>query len=395
MLLITTAASQVSACTGFIYSDEETVLVGNNEDIGDYNFNLRFFPAKSDKHGMVCFEIAELQEDGTYLMTAYAGMNDQGAWFSAYGTPYLKPLNSLDKPHFTYSEGYYKDNIGEYCLAECSTVNEAIDIIDDYNLEDWATFQVFMVDSTGNSVIIEGDDIIYKEGAIQVVSNFLQSHPELGELARGFERYNIAMSMLENMSEPSIEYFQDICNATHLDGTVYSMICDIENQVIYLYFLHNYEKLFVIDLNEELAKGEHSYYIGSLFEPDENQPPEKPAAPTGIEEPGETGVDYQVKCRKINDPNEDEISYCFDWGDGTYSHWITSHYGMSTVVSASHNWTEEGTYEVKVKARDQYGAESDWSDPLQVTMPKNKITNFYEIILWRLIERYPILEYLL
>jgi hypothetical protein len=394
MLLIGAIASQVTACTGFIYADEGIILVGNNEDIGDYNFNLRFFPAENERQGMVIFELADLQSDGTYEMTAYAGMNDQGAWFSAYGTPYLKPVNSLDKPLFTYSEGYYQDNIGEYCLAECSTVEEAIDIIDDYNLEDWATFQVFMVDAMGDSAIIEGDEIIYKDGAIQVVSNFLLSHPELGDLARGFERYDIAMSMLEDMDDPSVGYFRDICNATHLDGTVYSMVCDIQHQMIYLYFYHNYDRLVVIDLHEELEKGEHAYYLGSLFEPEGNQAPEKPAAPTGIEESGETGVDYQVKCRKIDDPDGDEISYCFDWGDGSFSHWITSHYGMSTMVSSTHNWTESGTYQVKVQARDKYGAASAWSDPLQVTMPKHKMSNVHQIILWRFVERYPRLNYL-
>ena len=42
------------------------------------------------------------------------------------------------------------------------------------------------------------------------------------------------------------------------------------------------------------------------------------------------------------------------------------------VVSASHIWNAKGTYSIKVKAKDINGAESDWSDPLAVIMPKNK-----------------------
>ena len=45
---------------------------------------------------------------------------------------------------------------------------------------------------------------------------------------------------------------------------------------MYLYYCYDYEKCVVIDLNEELSQGEHSYYLGSLFAPDGNQPPEKP-----------------------------------------------------------------------------------------------------------------------
>ena len=40
--------------------------------------------------------------------------------------------------------------------------------------------QGFFVDRTGNSVIIEGDEVIYKQGNYQVVTNYLQNHPELG-----------------------------------------------------------------------------------------------------------------------------------------------------------------------------------------------------------------------
>jgi hypothetical protein len=41
-----------------------------------------------------------------------------------------------------------------------------------------------------------------------------------------------------------------------------------------------------------------------------------------------------------------------------------------TEVSISHTWTERGTYEIKVKAMDEHGKESDWGT-LSVTMPLN------------------------
>jgi hypothetical protein len=84
----------------------------------------------------------------------------------------------------------------------------------------------------------------------------------------------------------------------------------------------------------------------------------------------------------------------WDWGDGTFSHWIqASPYGSH--LSVDHIWVEEGTYEVRVKARDVYGSESDWSDPLVVSMPKNKSINDFNPWLIRLIQRFPILEFLL
>jgi choloylglycine hydrolase len=395
MLMIGTVASQVSACTGFTYNDENNVFACHNDDSGDININMRFFPAKDNKYGMVIFEFGFFESDGTVVMIPFAGMNDQGCWFNSYGTPYLVPVNSGDKPFFSDPDCYYKDStsaLAEYFMAKCSIVSEVIDIIDDYNLEEWSFFQLLVADGTGNSAIIEGDDIIYKEGDFQVVSNFLQSHPELG----GYpcDRYDTAISMLENMVEPSVEYFRDICDATHVEslfgGTVYTMICDLSSQIMYLYYISDFEKQVVIDLNEELAKGEHYIYLGSLFEPDGNQPPVKPDPPTGNESgaPGEI-IEYSIQ--KTSDPDGDRISYLFDWGDGAESFWLYKSRGS---IKYSHNWTEEGTYEIRVKARDQYGVESEWSDPLVISMPKNRDIEIFNPWILRLIHRFPILKIL-
>ena len=40
----------------------------------------------------------------------------------------------------------------------------------------------------------------------------------------------------------------------------------------------------------------------------------------------------------------------------------------------------KGEYEIKVKAKDIFGAESEWSDPFEVTMPKLKYQMFIKII---------------
>ena len=40
-------------------------------------------------------------------------------------------------------------------------------------------------------------------------------------------------------------------------------------------------------------------------------------------------------------------------------------------------WNKEGTYNIKVKAQDEKGVWSNWSDPLSISIPKNKsITSF-------------------
>jgi hypothetical protein len=79
-----------------------------------------------------------------------------------------------------------------------------------------------------------------------------------------------------------------------------------------------------------------------------------------------------------SDPDGDNLSYFFDWGDRTNSSWLGP-YSSDEIVSASHYWKKYGSYKVKLKSKDQYGLESEWSNEIIVTMPKeiNKISNSY------------------
>lgn len=86
---------------------------------------------------------------------------------------------------------------------------------------------------------------------------------------------------------------------------------------------------------------------------------------------GKIGEEYSYTALTW-DPNGDNIYYWFDWDDGSNSGWIGPHNSGQT-GSASHTWSTQGTYQVKVKAKDASGKESEWSDLLEVTMPKNKL----------------------
>jgi len=73
---------------------------------------------------------------------------------------------------------------------------------------------------------------------------------------------------------------------------------------------------------------------------------------------GQPGVTYTF-CIEIVDPEEDDIYFFWDWGDGETSGWIGP-YASGEIKCLSHAWSEEGTYTIKIKLKDVYGAESDW-----------------------------------
>lgn len=90
-----------------------------------------------------------------------------------------------------------------------------------------------------------------------------------------------------------------------------------------------------------------------------NQPESPEGAPTGIEK-----IEYEISFSTI-DPDYDDVYYKIDWGDNTISEW-KGPYESGVVCQASHIYYSTGTYEIKVKAKDEYGLETNWSDPLIV-----------------------------
>jgi len=121
-----------------------------------------------------------------------------------------------------------------------------------------------------------------------------------------------------------------------------------------------------------------------------NKPPNKPAKPSGTTS-GKTGTSYPYTTSAI-DPDGDNVKYGWDWdGDGTADEW-TGFYSSGTTISTSHSWGSDGTYKVKVIAEDTNGAQSDWSDPLSVSMPRNR--GFNRLFL-NFLHQYPILYQLL
>ena len=100
------------------------------------------------------------------------GMNEHGLFYDIAVTPELKITESLGKKQIS------RRNILTKCLEECNTVREVLKVLDKYNLTFMEKWQLLFADSTGASVIIEGDRIIHKVGFFQVVTNFIHSQAD-------------------------------------------------------------------------------------------------------------------------------------------------------------------------------------------------------------------------
>jgi hypothetical protein len=117
--------------------------------------------------------------------------------------------------------------------------------------------------------------------------------------------------------------------------------------------------------------------------------PNKPVPPSGPAS-GKINTVYTYNT-STTDPDGDHVYYLFNWGDGTYSSWLGPYVSGDTIESRN-TWTTQGSYEIRVKAKDTLGFESEWSDPLPITMPYLKTRNPFSIFLFeQLMERFPFL----
>ena len=127
---------------------------------------------------------------------------------------------------------------------------------------------------------------------------------------------------------------------------------------------------------------ETGFYISNLTVSDGsvlilglNDPPYDPIidGPTG----GTAGEEYTYEV-VTTDPEGDDVIYCVDFGDDSGEVCIGP-FPSGISQSVSHIWEEEGTYIVKVKASDIYGAESNWTT-LEVVMPQNQQLYIYSLL---------------
>jgi len=99
--------------------------------------------------------------------------------------------------------------------------------------------------------------------------------------------------------------------------------------------------------------------------PFDNGQPTKPTI-TGSHK-GKPDKDYTFTASS-SDPDDQQIFYMWDWGDGNYSEWLNT-------PKATYTWVAEDNFQIRVLVKDFYGYESEWSDPFAFSTPKDKATN--------------------
>ena len=113
-----------------------------------------------------------------------------------------------------------------------------------------------------------------------------------------------------------------------------------------------------------------------------NHRPEKPSIDG--ETRGSPGIEYQYTFTAY-DPDEDNLFYIIDWGDGS-EYMEIGPLPSGSDFTASHEWNKKENYSLRARSKDEFGLKSDW-ETLEVSIPKWKI--MIHSFLQRIFERFP------
>jgi len=121
---------------------------------------------------------------------------------------------------------------------------------------------------------------------------------------------------------------------------------------------------------------------GKIFSfKDPNYSPDTPTTPKG---PVAAGAGIPVNFSTLTtDPDGDSVYYMWDWGEGNLSGW-QGPFDSNQPVTENYTWVDDGRYDVRVKAKDTTGSESNWSEvhtieigpQINITSPKSGVIYF-------------------
>jgi len=255
LILLTASACNAFGCTIVMAARNGLVLAGNNEDRNHPETLVNFIPATDRYFGRIVFGYDDSPFQG--------GMNDQGLFIdgNALAPTGWQPIP--DKPTF-------RGIVIMVVLGTCATCEEVKDFFEKYNVPGLERARFPVADRTGASMVVE-----YGRGAVrfvetdtwyQIATNFVISNVISGNYPS--KRYKDADAVLSGAEELSFSLIREALSRTSQKGrslTVYSNIYDLKNGTIYTYLLGNFEEAVVMNLDEELKKGQRRIALASLF----------------------------------------------------------------------------------------------------------------------------------
>lgn len=239
------------ACSVLYYVDSETgkIYVANNED---YWYNVEAYLQIEPKSGSKWAHLWYGWDD-----FAQGGVNQAGLFFDGAVTPDQQKIKGAKK---------YKGNLGSDILAECKSVEEALEFLEKQRIG-LSDAHMMLGDASGHAVIVEWIDGIKKVIPIEknrlIMTNYLVSNPEAGNYpCRRYSAIESSITRMESSDRPIdfLSVAKTLEGAVQtprtdkkgkIGGTLYSTFINITDMEFVLVYKLDNEKIKKLDLDQE------------------------------------------------------------------------------------------------------------------------------------------------
>ena len=254
-----------SGCTVFTVSKGDRVFFGGNDDLINPDSYYWVDPDGPQGYGAIWVGTPD---------NVQQGVNEKGLAYDANGLPRLDV-----NPHperIPVSGGYTSYPI--QILRECATVEEVITWVNTHQWHSYMHDQMQFADATGDAVIIsagaDGEVVFTRKppgDSYLVSTNFNVANPSNGYYPCW--RYDTAQDLLGKLvNQEDALTSQDatnVLNAVHVEGgaswTIESMVADLPNGIVYLYYFHQFDQPVVLNVAEEIANKRAAGPLSKLF----------------------------------------------------------------------------------------------------------------------------------
>ncbi|MEX1132980.1 MAG: hypothetical protein WEC15_07135 [Flavobacteriales bacterium] len=260
-LVILLSHVPAKACTVFKQTLDGRTFIGNNEDAWSINANVRFEQGRDGGYGSIYF--AHFNGHPMRAMSDQLGMNEAGLVFDGLVVGPGRVKRRSGMPSVETNDALL------HIMRTCATVQEVEAYLRTVDTGP-VVGMLFFADAAGGYLVLEPDTLFTGNDPWYALSNWRMStcsDPATIPIPRLQDGRQLLMSGSGASLAGGEEVLSTmtVCRPKMGEGTLFSVLFDPQEAQAHLYFYHDLSERVTFDLKEELAKGDRSVDMASLF----------------------------------------------------------------------------------------------------------------------------------
>jgi hypothetical protein len=261
-----------AGCTVFTVSKGDRVFFGGNDDYINPDSYYWVDPGSAQGYGAIWIGTPD---------NVQQGVNEKGLAYDANGLPRVDVNPHSERIPFLGDYTSYPIHI----LHECATVEEVITWVNTHQWHSYMHDQMQFADASGDAVIIsagaDGELVFTRKpqgDGYLVSTNFNVANPSNG-FGYPCQRYETAQELLGKLVNQggglTAQDAANVLDAVHQESgtswTIESLVADLPNGIVYLYYFYQFEQPVVLNVAQEIANASARGPLSKLFPEDVQQ----------------------------------------------------------------------------------------------------------------------------